>query len=106
LGWATLAAVGDDAVLDVGDAGRLDHPNLLEVEVADVLEQPFASPSRTGTTWSSNSSTLEPEDPLVQLHAADAERVLLALVGAGHETVQRHRQVEPERGHRSLSASA
>jgi hypothetical protein len=34
LGWATLVAVYD-AVLDTGDAGRLDHPYLLEVEVAD-----------------------------------------------------------------------
>jgi hypothetical protein len=37
----TLAAV-DDAVLDVGDAGRLDCACLLDVEVADVLQQPRA----------------------------------------------------------------
>src|SRR5438046_521322 len=32
----------DDAVLDVGDAGRLDRPHLLESELAHVLEQPLA----------------------------------------------------------------
>jgi hypothetical protein len=33
----------------------------------------------------------------VQLQATDAERVLLTLVGAGDEPVQRHRQLERER---------
>src|SRR5262245_50873744 len=32
-----------DPVLDVGDAGRLDHPDLLDLEVADVVEQPLAA---------------------------------------------------------------
>jgi hypothetical protein len=45
---------------------------------------------------------LEREDPLVQLQAADAERVLLTLVGTGDEPIQRHRQLEPERAHRTL----
>jgi hypothetical protein len=31
---------------------------------------------------------LEPDDPLVELHAADTERMLLALVRAGGEPVQ------------------
>ena len=39
LGWATLVAV-HDAVRDVGDARRLDRADLLEVEVADILEEP------------------------------------------------------------------
>jgi len=28
----------DDAILDVGDAGRLDRPHLLEFEIAHVVE--------------------------------------------------------------------
>jgi hypothetical protein len=45
---------------------------------------------------------IEREDPLVQLHAADAERVLLTLVGPSDVSVERHRQLEPERAHRTL----
>jgi hypothetical protein len=33
----------DDAVLDVGDTGRLDRPYLLDFEVADLLQKPLAS---------------------------------------------------------------
>jgi len=40
------SAVLDDAVLDVGDAGRLDRADLLDLEVADVLEQPLAVPEQ------------------------------------------------------------
>jgi hypothetical protein len=55
---------------------------------ADVLEQPLAGTEQDRhETWTSISSTLE--DPLVQLHAAHAERVLFGLVGAGYEVVQR-----------------
>src|ERR671931_1405407 len=39
---------------------------------------------------------LEREEPLAQLHPADAERVLRALLGAGGEAVQRHHHVHPE----------
>jgi hypothetical protein len=34
------------AVLDVGDAWRLDRAHLLDLEVADVLEQPLAVPEQ------------------------------------------------------------
>jgi hypothetical protein len=37
---------------------------------------------------------LELEDPLVQLHPAHAERVLLALIGPRDVTVERDRQLE------------
>jgi TraM recognition site of TraD and TraG len=40
------SAVLDDAVLDVGDAWRLDRAHLLDLEVADVLEQPLAVPEQ------------------------------------------------------------
>jgi hypothetical protein len=40
------SAVLDDAVLDVGDAGRLDRTHLLDLEVADVLEQPVTVPEQ------------------------------------------------------------
>jgi hypothetical protein len=40
------SAVLDDAVLDVGDPGRLDRAHLLDLEVADVLEQPLAVPEQ------------------------------------------------------------
>ena len=39
------------------------------------------------------------EHPLVQAHAAHAERILHALVGAGDETVERHRDPEAQLGH-------
>src|SRR5689334_5277517 len=40
-------------------------------------------------------------NPFVEPLAALAERVLFALVGAGHEAVQRDRDVTPEPAHRS-----
>src|SRR5262249_37922340 len=42
---------------------------------------------------------LEREDPLVQLHPADAERVLLVLIWAGDVAVQRHRDAESQLAH-------
>src|ERR687892_207537 len=42
---------------------------------------------------------LELDDPLVEIFAAHAERVLLALVRAGDVSVQRNRDVEPELAH-------
>src|SRR6185295_9747109 len=48
---------------------------------------------------------LEREHPFVQLHAADAERVLHALLGPGDEAVERHRDPELELAHEpNLSA--
>ena len=41
----------------------------------------------------------ELEYPLVQLHPAFAKRMLLALVGAGDEAVERYRDLELEPGH-------
>src|SRR5439155_410770 len=48
------------------------------------------------------SPRLEVEEPSVQPHAADTERVLHALMGAGDVSVERDRNVEPERSHRIL----
>jgi hypothetical protein len=48
---------------------------------------------------------LELEDPTMQIHAADAERVLLALVRAGDVSVQRNGQLEPDIAHRTSLAS-
>src|ERR687892_622829 len=45
---------------------------------------------------------LELDDPFVQTLAAEAQRVLFALVGAGNEAVQRHRNLEPELAHHGL----
>jgi hypothetical protein len=39
------------------------------------------------------------EHPLVQLLATFAQRVLLALVGAGDEAIERYRNLELEPGH-------
>src|SRR2546430_13606769 len=44
------------------------------------------------------------EDPLVQPHAAHAEWVIDALVRAGDETVERHRDPESQLRHSSLLA--
>jgi hypothetical protein len=41
----------------------------------------------------------ELERPLVQLHAALTERVLLARIGTGDEAVKRDRGLKPEPGH-------
>src|SRR5258707_562889 len=44
------------------------------------------------------------EDPLVQSHAADAERMVMALIGAGRVPVERHRKVvHTELGHGGLN---
>ena len=42
------------------------------------------------------------DDPFVQILAADAQRVLFALVGAGNEAVQRDRSFEHDVAHRGL----
>src|SRR4029450_4841324 len=42
----------------------------------------------------------ERDDPVMEALAALAERVFLALVGAGNATVQRHRDVTPKFAHR------
>jgi len=34
----------DHAVLEVGDARSLEHPDLFELDVAEVVERPFARP--------------------------------------------------------------
>jgi hypothetical protein len=67
------SAVLDDAVLDVGNAGRLDRADLLDLEVADVLEQPLAVP--------------EQDRDEVQLERVDQPggQVLLDQVGASCE---------------------
>ena len=47
----------------------------------------------------------ERNDPLVQAHAADPERVLHALAGTGNKAVERHRDLEAQLGHVSSSMS-
>jgi hypothetical protein len=42
---------------------------------------------------------LELDDPLLEFSAADAKRVLLALMRTGDVSVQRDRQVEPGCAH-------
>jgi hypothetical protein len=42
----------------------------------------------------------EPEDPFVQPLAANAERLLERRAGPGHETVERHRDIQPDLRHR------
>ncbi len=39
------------------------------------------------------------EHPLVQAHAADAERILHVLAGAGHVAVEGHRDPQAQLGH-------
>jgi hypothetical protein len=46
----------------------------------------------------------EGKGPLVEALAADAEGVLDALVGAGGETVEGHRDLETQSGHASASS--
>src|SRR5439155_10435398 len=48
---------------------------------------------------------IELEEPFVQAHPADADRVLLALVGAGDVAVQRDRDVEPDDTHPQMLAA-
>jgi hypothetical protein len=47
---------------------------------------------------------LQLDDPLVEILAADAEGVLLALVRASSESVHRNGYMEPELAHRNLPA--
>src|SRR5206468_12567721 len=42
---------------------------------------------------------LEREQPLAQLHPADPERVLRALLGAGDKPLERHHHVQPQPAH-------
>jgi hypothetical protein len=44
------------------------------------------------------------KQPLVELHPADSEGVLLALLGTGNEAVQRHHHFQLELAHRRTSA--
>ncbi len=77
----------------------------------DVLQRPL----RPARCWDSPRhrpypcaprQACELDHPLVQLLAAFAERVLLALVGAGDVTVRRDRDFEPEPCHRARNSVA
>src|SRR6266545_2569355 len=69
----------DDPVLDVRDAGRLDDPDLLE---------------------------LEGEMPLEQPHPADADGVVPTLVRAGRVPIEGHGQLEPHLPHATSSSGS
>jgi hypothetical protein len=43
---------------------------------------------------------LQPDDPFMQILAAHAERMILALVGAGDESIEGNGYVEPDLAHR------
>jgi hypothetical protein len=46
--------------------------------------------------------SLEQEQPLVKVRPTDPEWILLTLLGAGDEAVERHGDVHPQLAHRML----